>query len=407
MASTLAHRGSDDEGILVSASAGLAFSRLSIIDLAGGHQPLANGDETVWTVFNGEIYNYRQLRRTLRDKGHTFRSESDTEVIVHLYEEYGDDFVNHVTGMFGLAIWDTKWERLVLARDRAGIKPMYYAETPDGLTFGSEIKAILEDPSVPRKVDIRALDRFLSFYYLPGEGTLFDAIKKLEPGHLLVYENGSIATERYWDMVFDPETGSSPARDRALLVDLLDEVVADHLIADVPVGLLLSGGVDSTALLALAAAQGAELSTFTIGFSGEHFADERPYARLAADRYGTNHYETSMDRTDFLTTLPRYVCTWKSRCASLPPSRCSSWPHSPPITSRSCFPGRRRRSLRRLPKLPEQHLVRTDQKGNGPGATYRRRAPRDGPRSRACGASISLWMTTTSAGLRPRTHTST
>jgi asparagine synthase (glutamine-hydrolysing) len=210
--------------------------------------------------------------------------------------------------MFGLAIWDTKWERLVLARDRAGIKPMYYAETPGGgLTFGSEIKAILEDPSVRREVDIQAFDRFLTFYYLPGEATLFKVIKKLEPGHLLVYEHGSIALERYWDLEFDPETGSSPTQDRALLVDLLDEVVADHLIADVPVGLLLSGGVDSTAVLSFAASRGADLSTFTIGFSGERFADERPYARLAADRFGTDHYETSMDKNDFFTTLPRYV----------------------------------------------------------------------------------------------------
>jgi asparagine synthase (glutamine-hydrolysing) len=307
MADTLSHRGPDDEGTLVSGPAGLAFRRLSIIDLAGGHQPLANNDESVWIVFNGEIYNYRQLRRTLVARGHTFRTESDTEVIVHCFEEYGDDFVSHLRGMFGLAIWDVKRQRLLLARDRAGIKPLYYAETPDGLTFGSEIKAIIEDPSVPRDVDALALDRFLTFYYLPGGDTLFQAIKKLEPGHLLIYENGTAVTRRYWDLRFDPESGRSATRDGEELVALLDEAVADHLIADVPVGLFLSGGLDSTAVLSLAAAQGADLSTFTIGFSGEQFADERPYAKLAADRYGTDHHETSMSKSDFLTTLPRYV----------------------------------------------------------------------------------------------------
>lgn len=307
MADSLAHRGPDDEGLLVCGRAGLAFRRLSIIDLDGGHQPLANTDESVWTVFNGEIYNYRELRRTLVGKGHTFRTESDTEVIVHCYEEYGDGFVHHLRGMFGLAIWDVKRERLVLARDRTGIKPMYYAETSGGLTFGSEIKAVLEDPSVPRAVDVQALDRFLTFSYLPGRDTLMSAVKKLEPGHLLIYENGAATTKRYWDLEFAPAGGSSPARDREALVDLLDQVVADHLIADVPVGLFLSGGLDSTAVLSLAAAQGADLSTFTIGFSREQFADERTYAKLAADRYGTDHHETSMSRSDFLATLPKYV----------------------------------------------------------------------------------------------------
>ncbi len=307
MADSLSHRGPDDEGILVSGSAGLAFRRLSIIDLAGGHQPMPNTDETIWTVFNGEIYNYRQLRRSLVDKGYTFRTQTDTEVIVHLYDEYGDSFVSHLTGMFGLAIWDSKRRRLLLARDRPGIKPLYYAETPDGLAFGSEIKALLQDPAVSRDVDLAALDRFLSFYYLPGEDTLFRSVKKLEPGHLLVYEDGEVATQRYWDLEFDPQPARPLAVERSELLDLLSEVVRDHLIADVPVGLLLSGGVDSTAVLSLAADHGTDLSTFTIGFSGENFADERPHARLAADRFGTDHHETSMRDTDFFAALPRYV----------------------------------------------------------------------------------------------------
>jgi asparagine synthase (glutamine-hydrolysing) len=307
MADTLAHRGPDDEGFHIAAPVGFAFRRLSIIDLAGGHQPLSNPDGTVWIVFNGEIYNYQPLRENLLAQGHQFSTDSDTEVIVHLYEEYGDDFVHHLRGMFGLAIWDVARERLVLVRDRVGIKPMYYAETADGLTFGSEIKAILEDPSVTNQIDPQALDRFLTFYFLPGRDTLSEAIKKLEPGHMLVYENGTVTVSAYWDLAFKRKKGGSQSSDREALVRLLDDVLADHLISDVPVGLLLSGGVDSTAVLSLAAAQGAELSTFTIGFAGEDFADERPYAKLASDRYGTDHYEASMTRDDFFETLPRYV----------------------------------------------------------------------------------------------------
>jgi asparagine synthase (glutamine-hydrolysing) len=307
MAQSLAHRGPDDEGIYVSGPAGLAFRRLSIIDLDGGHQPLSNQDGTVWIAFNGEIYNYRGLRRTLMSQGHTFRTESDTEVIVHLYDEYGDDFVHHLRGMFGFALWDTERQRLVLVRDRVGIKPMYYAETSKGLTFGSEVKAILEDPSVARQLNPEAVDRFLTYFFVPGEDTVFDAIRKLEPGHMLVYEDGTTTISSYWDLDFGPATRGSPSDHQEALLSLLDDVVADHLIADVPVGLLLSGGVDSTAVLSLASAQGAELSTYTIGFAGEDFADERPYAKLAADRFGTDHHEASMSRDDFFETLPRYV----------------------------------------------------------------------------------------------------
>ncbi|MGI9641433.1 MAG: asparagine synthase (glutamine-hydrolyzing) [Acidimicrobiia bacterium] len=307
MAGTLAHRGPDDEGILISGPTGLGFRRLSIIDLDGGHQPLSNSDGTIWIAFNGEIYNYQRLRQDLATKGHTFSTESDTEVIVHLYEEYGDAFVHHLTGMFGLAIWDESRQRLVLVRDRVGIKPMYYAETDEGLTFGSEVKALLEDPAIAKDVNPQSLDRFLTYYFLPGSETLSQAINKLEPGHMLVYEDGVATISAYWDLEFNPRRGGSRTADQDALVELLDEVVADHLIADVPVGLLLSGGVDSTAVLSLAAAQGAELSTFTIGFAGEDFADERPYAQLAADRYGTDHYEASMTRDDFFATLPRYV----------------------------------------------------------------------------------------------------
>lgn len=307
MADAVRHRGPDDEGFLISGPAGFAFRRLSIIDVSGGHQPIPNTDSTAWTMLNGEIYNYRQLRGELISKGYTFRTKSDTEVIVHLYDEYGDDFVHHLIGMFGVAIWDSKRRRLLLARDRPGIKPLYYAETPEGLTFASEIKSLLADPAVPRDTDPQAVNRFLTFDYLPGHDTLFRAVKKLEPGHILIYENGIARTRRYWDLSFDPDTSQSGESAERDLAELLNEVTADHLIADVPVGLLLSGGVDSSALLAIASDQGADLSTFTIGFSNESFADERAFARLVADRYGTQHYETSMSEDQFLEAMPRYV----------------------------------------------------------------------------------------------------
>jgi len=307
MADAVVHRGPDDEGYLVSGPAGFAFRRLSIIDLDGGHQPIANADSTVWVMLNGEIYNYRRLRKSLSSKGYAFRTESDTEVIVHLYDEYGDDFIHHLVGMFSIAMWDSRRQRLLLARDRPGIKPLYYAETPDGLTFGSEIKSLLADPSVSRDTDPQAVNRFLTFDYLPGTDTLFRAIKKLEPGHILTYEDGKASTRRYWDLTFDPDGTRSAEGAQQDLVALLEEVTSDHLISDVPVGLLLSGGVDSSALLSIASRQGADLSTFTIGFSNESFADERALSRQVATRYGTNHYEASMSEQQFLDALPRYV----------------------------------------------------------------------------------------------------
>jgi asparagine synthase (glutamine-hydrolysing) len=309
MADTIAHRGPDDEGYYVSGPVGLGFRRLSIIDLQTGHQPLSNEDDTVWIVFNGEIYNYQELRDLLLSKGHVFKTRTDTEVIVHLYEEFGPKCLEKLQGMYGLAIWDTKARSLFLARDRVGIKPLYYCLTGKSLVFGSEIKAILADPSVKREIAPELIDRFLTFLYMPGEETLLAGIKKLAPGHYLLIKDGKTEVRQYWDLdLAEPSRKISLADAEAELQSLLAKTVELHMIADVPVGVLLSGGVDSTAVLSLAVnGTDKKISTFTVGFSGGEVADERPYAKLAAERYGTQHYDMTITAKDFAAFIPQYV----------------------------------------------------------------------------------------------------
>ena len=309
MADAIRHRGPDDEGYYVSGPIGLGFRRLSIIDLQSGHQPLANEDGSVWIVFNGEIYNYQELREFLLGKGHQFRTRTDTEVIVHLYEELGVDCLQKLRGMFGFALWDGRSQTLLLARDRVGIKPLYYHLTDRSLVFASEIKAILADPSVDRQIAPEIIDRFLTFLYVPGEETLLKGIRKLAPGHYLLAKDGKASVHQYWDLDFaEGSSGISVRRAEEELVDLLAETVRLHMIADVPVGVLLSGGVDSTAVLSLAAQETRKkVSTFTVGFAGHEFADERPYAKLASQRYGTDHYEMTISASDFAGFLPKYV----------------------------------------------------------------------------------------------------
>ena len=248
MAETIHHRGPDDDGYYVSGPVGLGFRRLSIIDLNTGHQPISNEDGTVWIVFNGEIYNYQELRQSLLGKGHIFKTKTDTEVIVHLYEELGESCVEKLRGMFAFAIWDDRQKSLLLARDRVGIKPLYYWLTENSLVFGSEVKAILADPEVKPEVVPAMVDRFLSFCYVPGEETLFRNIYKLAPGCCMVVKNGKAQIRRYWDLRFAPREQSIEDAEKELL-RLLEESVQLHMIADVPVGFLLSGGVDSTAML--------------------------------------------------------------------------------------------------------------------------------------------------------------
>lgn len=307
MADTIVHRGPDDEGYYLSGPVGLGFRRLSIIDLKTGHQPLSNEDGTVWIVFNGEIYNFEELREDLLARGHVFRTRTDTEVIVHLYEEYGPECVERLRGMFGFAIWDERRQSLMLARDRIGIKPVYYAIGRDSLVFGSEIKAILADPAIQAQVRPEIIDRFLTFYYVPGEDTLFENIFKLRPGSYLLARDGKVEVHPYWDLEFHPVPRSVEESERELL-EILDESARLHMIADVPVGVLLSGGVDSTAMVSFASSTTKQpLGSFTLGFSSGEVADERPYARIAAERYRTDHHEMTISAYDFRDFLPHYA----------------------------------------------------------------------------------------------------
>jgi asparagine synthase (glutamine-hydrolysing) len=307
MLNTITHRGPDGEGTYFSGPIALGHRRLAIIDLDTGQQPLANEDETVWIVFNGEIYNYQELRRDLIAFGHIFRTHSDTEVIVHLYEQYGEACVEKLRGMFAFAIWDHRQKLLFVARDRVGIKPLYYCQTETSFIFASEIKAILTDPEVEPEVVPGSLARFLKYYYVPGEDTLLKNIHKLAPGSCIVVKNGRVVLSRYWDLDFAPSRLSLPEAEERLM-ELLEESVRLHMIADVPIGFLLSGGVDSTALLGLTVGKtDRPISSYTIGFSESGLPDERPYARLAANLYGSEHHEMTMSAQDFAECLPRYV----------------------------------------------------------------------------------------------------
>ncbi len=309
MMDVITHRGPDGEGQYIKGLVGMGHRRLSIIDLNTGSQPMCNEDSTVWIVYNGEVYNYPELRTDLMSRGHIFKSTTDTEVILHLYEELGTQSVAQLRGMFAFAIWDERKQMLLLARDRIGIKPLYYINTGKALLFASEIKSLLADPSVVCKINARGIDRFLTYYYLPGCETLLEGIYKLDPGHYLTVSDGKITKHQYWDLRF--ETSKRWTRfDEAVeaLRELLRRTVKDHMISDVPVGMLLSGGVDSTGVLRYAVEQTEQkIRTFTLGFEGEEFSDERPFARLAAERYGTLHQDITISAEDFRDFLPKYI----------------------------------------------------------------------------------------------------
>ena len=309
MADVISHRGPDDDGYYLKNQVGLGHRRLSIIDLNTGKQPISNENRTVWTVFNGEIYNYKELLEFLVRKEHRFSTETDTEVLVHLFEEFGPDMVERLRGMFAFAIWDENRQQLFLARDRVGIKPLYFTDTGDALLFASEIKSILQDPTVSRDLNLTNIDNFLTYLYTPGSQTMIRNIFKLDPGEYLLYDSGKVTRKHYWDLYFDPQAGPQDLP-TALgdLDELLKQTVRDHMISDVPVGVLLSGGVDSTAMLSYAREMTDKpLSSFTIGFEGKHFVDERPFARLAAEKFGSKHHEMTITADDFMAFLPRYV----------------------------------------------------------------------------------------------------
>jgi asparagine synthase (glutamine-hydrolysing) len=292
MCQTIVHRGPDDEGIYASGRVGLGMRRLSIIDLSSGHQPIHNEDNTVWVVFNGEIYNFPELRRQLETRGHRFYTNTDTEVIVHLYEERGADCVHSLRGMFAFALWDEKQQRLLLARDRFGKKPLHYAFDRERLLFGSEIKTLFAVTPELAEVDREGLLNFFYFGYIPDPLTAFTQIKKLPPGHLLEFANGNIQVRQYWNLP-NQGTNEPPSEEECLdeLESRLAEAVRIRLMSDVPLGALLSGGVDSSTIVALMArASSRKIKTFSIGFAQQDF-DEAVHARAVAERFGTEHHE--------------------------------------------------------------------------------------------------------------------
>ena len=301
MSATLVHRGPDSDGAFVHGPVGLAARRLAIIDLTTGDQPIANEDGRITVVQNGEIYNYRELRHDLERAGHRFSTNGDTEVLVHLYEEHGERFANRLRGMFAIALWDSTRNRLVLARDRYGIKPLYYRETADELAFASELRALARG-----EVDLDALEAFLAFNSVPGPLTIFRDVRKLQPGHVLTWENGRSELIRYARPAPVPASDVRNEDEAELVEELrarMRDSVRAHLVSDVPVGVLLSGGIDSSMLAALAAEEASEpLRTFSIGFEERSF-DELADARLVAERYGTEHRELVL-RPDAALLLP-------------------------------------------------------------------------------------------------------
>ncbi|HEV8199044.1 MAG TPA: asparagine synthase (glutamine-hydrolyzing) [Candidatus Polarisedimenticolia bacterium] len=296
MCDVMRHRGPDDEGIYLGAGAGLGMRRLSIIDLDTGRQPIHNEDKTVWVVLNGEIYNFRDLRKHLTRRGHAFSTQTDTETIVHLYEEYGDRCVDHLRGMFAFALWDEKSRRLLLARDRLGVKPLYYAEIGGRLVFASELKALLELPDVEPEIDWPAASHLFTFLTTPVSGSIVRGVRKLPAAHLLVAAAGRrTRVHPYWDVQFYPDRGRSAGDLIEELRTLLDESVRLRLVSDVPVGAFLSGGLDSSAVVATMAphVQG-PLKTFTIGFADQAY-DESAHARRVARQFGTDHHELILE----------------------------------------------------------------------------------------------------------------
>ncbi len=310
MCAVMVHRGPDDEGVYVGPDVGLAMRRLSIIDLATGHQPVANEDGSVRVVLNGEIYNYRELRQDLERRGHRFSTTTDTEVIVHLYEERGPRCVEKLRGMFAFAVWDEKRRQLVLARDRIGIKPLYYGEINGRLVFASELKSILALGDVPRRLDWEAMSHLFAFLATPRDQSIVEGVRKLEPAHVLVASPGTKPRlRRYWDVTFEPDWTLREGDFVERLRELLEESVRLHLVSDVPLGAFLSGGVDSSAVVGLMSRlTGSPVRTFSIGFDDADY-DELEHARLVARAFGTDHKELVLepDAVGILDDLAWYL----------------------------------------------------------------------------------------------------
>jgi asparagine synthase (glutamine-hydrolysing) len=305
MRDVLAYRGPDGAGIHIDGHVGLAHRRLSIIDLASGHQPMCNEDRSIWIVFNGEIYNYVELRKQYLEGRHQFSSTSDTEVIIHLYEEFGARCVDHLNGMFAFALWDARQQTLLLARDRVGVKPLYYAIDRNALIFASEIKSLLRYPGVSPAVDPYAIDQYMTYGYVQSPGTALKGIYRVPEGQVMTYAGGRLTSTRYWDLDFTPTVGVSEEEHIAQVSRLLDESIRLRLRSDVPIGVLLSGGFDSSAVTGLLAQRVGRVKTFSIGFEGGADYNELDWARRVAAFFGTEHHEVVLKPEAFRDFIPQ------------------------------------------------------------------------------------------------------
>jgi asparagine synthase (glutamine-hydrolysing) len=312
MADSIYHRGPDDEGFYIDKNVGLGFRRLSIIDLKSGHQPLSNEDGSVWIVFNGEIYNYKELQEDLLKQGHVFRTNCDTETIVHLYEQHGTDCLKYLRGMFAFAIWDSNKKQLFCARDRFGIKPFYYYIDNSKFVFGSEIKAILKSDGIDKKLSYDALDSYFAFKYITSDLSIYTNIKKLQPGHYLVLSFKSkvnIEIKRYWEIDFEPDYSKTESQWMDEIEENFSETVKLHMMSDVPLGAFLSGGIDSSSVVAMMAKNSSQpIKTFSIGFKHQH-SNELKYAQEIANKYGCEHQEQIIE-PESISLLPLMVSSF-------------------------------------------------------------------------------------------------
>jgi len=335
MCSVLSHRGPDDAGVFLQDNIGLGHRRLSILDVSSaGHQPMSNEDKTVWVVCNGEIYNFVELRKELENKGHIFSSASDTEIIIHLYEEKGIDCLQDLRGMFAFALWDVKQKSLFLARDRLGKKPLVYSFDPKGLLFASEIRSLLFDPELSREIDNTAIHHYLTYGYIASPRTVFSNIKKLPPAHYLVFKNNAIEIKKYWDLSYQKKLAYGSLEEyQEHFYNLFYESIKMRLRSDVPFGAFLSGGIDSSLVVAvMSKILDQPVKTFSIGFEEESH-NELPFARQIADRYGTDHYEAVV-RSDVVDTLPKLM-----------------WAYNEPFADPSAVP------TYHLSKMTRQHVT--------------------------------------------------
>lgn len=308
MRDAMVHRGPDDAGVFIESKVGLGHRRLSIIDLSTGHQPMTNEDGSVVIVFNGELYNYLGLRDQLIAKGHVFVTHSDTEVIIHAYEQYGENCLEYFRGMFAFAIWDSRNSQLFIARDRLGKKPLYYGQWGDTFLFASEIKGILAHPAAKRELDAEALDLYFGFRYVPGPRTMFRGIAKLQPGHFLKISDNVVRTSEYWDFNTIQTRNIAQNTAEEEFVELLKESIRLRLMSDVPLGVFLSGGVDSSVVVALMSELVAEpIKTFSVGYTGDAHENEFEYARMVSNLFKTEHHEFRLTADDFLGFLPKLV----------------------------------------------------------------------------------------------------